>query len=149
MRCVPGLQGARQGLVGDTAALMRCWDAAIAALLEVTRCVGEASVRVVADAYYAKAPLLNGWRARGSDLISRLRKDAGGWDAPEPRPPRTRGRQPRDGRTWPLASLWTAATPTRARLTLDGTLTEGVCVVCDVWLRDVTQQVRVVVLAGA
>jgi len=148
-RFVPGLKGARQGIVGDTAELMRFWDAAIAALLEVTRGLGEAAVRVVADAYYAKAPLLNGLRARGSALISRRRKDAVGWDDPEPRPPRTRGRKPRYGRKWPLASLLTAATPTRARLTLYGKLTEGVVVVRDVWRRDVTQQVRVVVLAGA
>ena len=88
-------------------------------------------------------------RARGIDLISRLRKDAVGWDAPEPRPPRTRGRKPRDGRKWPLASWLTAATPTRARLTLYGKLTEVVFVGRDVWLRDVTQKVRVVVLEGA
>jgi hypothetical protein len=48
-----------------------------------------------------------------------------------------------------LASLLTAATPTRARLTLYGKLTEVVFVVRDVWLRDVTQKVRVVVLEGA
>jgi hypothetical protein len=149
MRFVPGLKGARQWIVGDTAELMSFWDAAIAALLEVTRCLGEASVRVVADAYYSKAPFLNGLRARGIDLISRLRKDAVGWDDPEPRPPRTRGRKPRYGRKWPLASLLTAATPTRARLTLYGKLTEVVFVVRDVWLRDVTQKVRVVVLEGA
>jgi hypothetical protein len=149
MRFVPGLKGARQWLVGDTAELMSFWDAAIAALLEVMRCLGEASVRVVADAYYSKAPLLNGWRVRGIDLVSRLRKDAVGWDDPEPRPPRTRGRKPRDGRKWPLASLLTAVTPTRARLTLYGKLTAVVFVVRDVWLRDVTQKVRVVVLEGA
>jgi len=148
-RFVPGRKGARQGIVGDTAELMRFWDAAIAALLEVTRGLGEAAVRVVADAYYAKAPLLNGLRARGIALSSRRRKEAVGWDDPEPRPPRTRGRKPRYGRKWPLASLLTAATPTRARLTLYGKLTEGVCVVRDVWRRDVPQKVRVVVLEGA
>jgi len=45
--------------------------------------------------------------------------------------------------------LLTAATPTRARLTLYGKLTEVVFVVRDVWLRDVAQKVRVVVLEGA
>jgi DDE superfamily endonuclease len=149
MRLVPGLKGARQWIVGDAIERMSFWDAAIAAILEVTRCLGEAPVRVVADAYYAKAPFLNGLRARGIDVISRLRKDAVGWDDPEPRPSGTRGRKPRYGRKWLLASLWTAQTPTRERLTLYGKLTEVVFVVRDVWLRDVTQKVRVVVLEGA
>jgi hypothetical protein len=149
MRFVPGLKGARQWLVGDTAEPMSFWDAAIAAILEVTRCLGDASVRVVADAFYAKAPFLNGLLARGIDVISRLRKDAVGWDDPEPPPPGKRGRKPRHGRKWTLATLVTAETPTRERLTLYGTLTEVVFVVRDVWLRDVAQKVRVVVLEGA
>jgi hypothetical protein len=149
MRFVPGLKGARQWIVGDTAELMSFWDAAIAAILEVTRSLGEASVRVVADAFYAKAPFLNGLLARGIDVISRLRKDAVGWDDPEPTPPGKRGRKPRYGRKWTLASLLTAETPTRERLSLYGKLTEVVFVVRDVWLRDVAQKVRVVVLEGA
>ena len=149
MRLVPGLKGARQWIVGDTIAPMSFWDAAIAAILEVTRCLGEAAVRVVADAFYAKAPFLNGLRARGIDVISRLRKDAVGWDDPEPQPPSKRGRKPRYGRKWPLATLLTAETPTRERLTLYGKVTEVVFAVRDVWLRDVAQKVRVVVLEGS
>ena len=148
MRLVPGLKGARQWIVGDAIEPMSFWDAAIAAILEVTRCLGTASVRVVADAFYSKAPFLNGLRAHGIDLISRLRKDAVGWDDPEPQPPGKRGRKPRYGRKWPLASLLRTETPTRERLTLYGTLTEVVFVVRAVWLRDVAQKVRVVVLEG-
>ena len=149
MRLVPGLKGARQWIVGDTVEPMSFWDAAIAAVLEVTRCLGEASVRVVADAYYSKAPFVNGLLARGIDVISRLRKDAVGWDDPEPQPPSTRGRKPRYGRKWPLATLLTAETPIRERLTLYGKVTDVVFVVRDVWLREVAQKVRVVVLEGA
>lgn len=149
MRLVPGLKGARQWLVGDTVEPMSFWDAALAALWEVTRCLGEASIRVVADAYYAKAPFLNGLLARGIHGISRLRKDAVGWDDPAPRPPGKRGRKPRYGRKWTLATLMTAETPTRERLTLYGKLTQVVFVTRDVWLRDVAQKVRVVVLEGA
>jgi hypothetical protein len=148
MRLVPGLKGARQWIVGDAIELMSFWDAAIAAILEVTQGLGEASVRVVVDAYYSKAPFLNGLLARGIDVISRLRKDAVGWDDPEPPPPGTRGRKPRYGRKWPLASLLRAETPTREHLTLYGTLTEVVFVVRDMWLRDVAQRVRIVVLEG-
>jgi DDE superfamily endonuclease len=149
MRLVPGLKGARQWIVGDTAELMSFWDAAIAAILEVTRCLGEAPVRVVADAYYSKAPFFTGLLARSINVISRLRKDAVGWDDPEPPAPGKRGRKPRYGRQWTLATLLTAERPVRERLTLYGTLTEVVYVVRDVWLRDVAQKVRVVVLEGA
>ena len=149
MRLVPGLQGARQWIGGDAIEPRRFWDAALAAVLEVTRCLGEAAVRVVADAFSSKAPFLHGLRARGIDVISRRRKEAGGWDDPAPRLPGPRGRTPRDGHTWTWASLVRAETPTRDRLPLSGTLTEVVCVVRDVWRRDVAQQVRVVVLEGA
>ena len=99
--------------------------------------------------YYAKAPFLNGLRARGIDVISRLRKDAVGWDDPEPPSPGTRGRRSRYGRKWPLVTLLSAQPPTRERLTLYGKLTEVVFVVRDLWLRDLAQKVRVVVLEGA
>jgi hypothetical protein len=149
MRLVPGLKGARQWIVGDAIEPMSFWDAAIAAILEVTRCLGAAAVRVVADAFYSKAPFLNGLRARGIDVISRLRKDAVGWDDPDPQPPSKRGRKPRYGRKWTLATLLPAETPTREGLTLYGKWTEVVFVVRDVWLRDVAQKVRVVVLEGS
>ena len=149
MRLVPGHKGARQWLVGDAVEPMTFWDAAIAVILEVTLQLGDAAVRVVADAYYAKAPFLQGLLAHGIHVISRLRKDAVGWDDPAPRAPGTRGRKPRYGRKWALATLLTAETPARECLTLYGTLTEVVFVVRDVWLRDVARKVRVVVLEGA
>ncbi len=55
---------------------MRFWDAALAALLEVTRCGGEAPVRVGADAYDAKAPLRHGRRAHTIHVISLLGRGA-------------------------------------------------------------------------
>jgi hypothetical protein len=149
MRLVPGLKGARQWIVGESVELMSFWDAALAAIVEVRQCLGHAAVRVVADAFYAKAPLFNGLLARGIHVISRLRKDAVGWDAPESPPPGKGGRKPRYGRKWTLASLLTTQTPIRDRLTLYGKLTEVVFVVRAVWLRDVMQKVRVVVLEGA
>ena len=149
LRLVPGLKGARQWVAGATVEPMSFWDAAIAAILEVTRCLGAAARRGGADAYYSKAPCLNGRWARGIHGLSRLRQAAVGWDEPAPRPPGTRGRQPRHGGQWILASLLRAETPTRERLSLYGKLTEVVFVVRDVWLRDVAQKVRVVVLEGA
>lgn len=149
MRLVPGLKGARQWIVGEAAEPMTFWDAAIAAILEVTPHLKDAAVRVVVDAYYSKAPFFNGLLARGIHVISRLRKDAVGWDEAEPPPPGKRGRKPGKGRQWTLASLLTAQRPIRERLILYGKLTEVVFVVRDVWLRDVAQKVRVVVLEGA
>ena len=149
LRVVPGLQGARHGRVGAAGAPMRCWDAASAAILEGPRCLGDASVRVGAEADDAQAPVLQGLRARDSNVVSRLRQDAVGWDAPAPPPPGQRGRRPRSGRTGPVASGLTAETPRRDRRTLDGPLTAGGCVVRDGWRRDGAQKGRVVGLEGA
>jgi hypothetical protein len=149
MRLVPGRQGARQWRVDDTAEWMSFWDAAIAAMLEVTRGLGTAAVRVVADASSSKAPFFHGLLARDIHVLSRLRQDAGGWDAPAPQPPGQRGPKPRSGRPWPWARLLTAQPPTRERRTLYGKLPEVGFVVRDVWLRDVAQKVRVVGLEGA
>ena len=82
-------------------------------------------------------------------VMSRLRKDAVGWDEAAPPTPGKRGRKPGKGRQWTLASLLTAQRPIRERLILYGKLTEVVFVVRDVWRRDVAQKVRVVVLEGA
>jgi hypothetical protein len=148
MRLVPGHKGARQWLIGNAVEPMTFWDAAIAVILAVTLQLKGAAVRVVADAYYAKAPFFHGLLAYSIHVISRLRKDAVGWDDPAPRAPGTRGRPPRYGRKWALATLLTAETPTRECLILYGKLTEVVFVVRDVWLRDVADKVRIVVLEG-
>jgi hypothetical protein len=60
---------------------------AIAAILDVTPHLQDAAVRVVVDASYSKAPFFNGLLARGIHVISRLRKDAVGWDEAAPPPP--------------------------------------------------------------
>ena len=110
--------------------------------------LGDAAVRVVVDAYYSRHPSSMGCGPAGSTSSAVCARMPWG-DDPEPRPPGTRGRKPRYGRKWLLASLLTAETPTRDRLTLYGQLTEVVFVVRDVWLRDVAQKVRFVVLEGA
>jgi hypothetical protein len=55
MRLLPGLQGARPWLGGDAVEPMTFWDAAIAAILEVTRCLGEAGGGRVHPQLYQKA----------------------------------------------------------------------------------------------
>lgn len=95
MRLVPGLHGARPWLVGATVEPRRFWEAALAALWEVRRCLGEAAVRVVADASSAQAPFLNGLRAHHIHGSSRLRQDAVGWEDPAPPAPGHRGPKPR------------------------------------------------------
>src|SRR3982750_4399996 len=77
---------------------------------------------------------------------------AGAWDRRDQPPAQGcggLGRTPRYGRKWTLARLLTVETPERDRLTLYGKLATVVFVVRDVWLRDVAQKVRVVVLEGA
>jgi hypothetical protein len=63
--------------------------------------VGDRPLRVVADAYFSKAAFLNPLVTQGITVISRLRKDAVGWDDPDPVVgKRPRGGAPNKGPTW-------------------------------------------------
>ena len=127
------------------------WDAGFAVIFSLAAVLGGLPVeggpalRVVADAFFSKAPFINELRARDIPLISRLRHDAVGRDT-EPPPYCGRGRYPTRGRKWKLRDLLQrgpveelAVHRYRRRVTVR-------CVVRDVWLSEVTQKVRVVVI---
>ena len=68
-----------------------------------------------------------------------------GWDDPVYG---GRGRPPKRGRPWALADLWKAGPRETITAHLDGKLVEVSVVMREVWLRDVTAKVRVVVVEG-
>ena len=68
-----------------------------------------------------------------------------GWDDPVDG---GRGRPPKRGRQWALADLWKAGPRETITAHLDGKLVEVSVVMREVWLRDVTAKVRVVVVEG-
>lgn len=125
-----------------------CWWVVVALVRALPQWVGERPLRVVADAYFRKASCLNSLVAAGITVISRLRKDAVGWDHPAP----VVGTRPRDrprktGRIWTLARLLAVEPVTELTVVIDGKEAR-VCVVWrDVWRRDLTSTVRVVAIA--
>jgi hypothetical protein len=124
------------------------WLVVVALVRELRQYVGAQPLRVVADAYFSKASFLNPLGAEGLGVVSRLRKDAVGWDNPAPVVgKRPRGRPRKKGRVWKLAALLQAEPRTELTVLLYGKEERVQVVWRDVWLRDVTHQVRVVVVA--
>jgi hypothetical protein len=124
---------------------MTMWETAIAMVLQAESMLTGAPLCVVMDAYFAKSCMLNPLLEAGLSLITRLRHDAVGWDDPEYC---GRGRPPKRGRKWKLADLWREGTRETLQAHLYGKLVDVTVVVRDVWLRDVTEKVRVVVVEG-
>jgi hypothetical protein len=120
------------------------WDSVHPLLVQVHQQLGGAPLRVVADAYFSKAPFINPLLKQGINVISRLRKDAVGWDDPSPE----QRSDAKRGQKWRLAELLSHFPTEKVEVFLYGrTLT--IHAVCrDVWLRNIGQKVRVVVFEG-
>jgi hypothetical protein len=129
------------------------WDAAFAVVFSLATVLGGApaaggpALRVVADAFFSKAVFLNGLRERGIPLISRLRHDAVGRDS-EPPPYKGKGRRPTRGRKWKLRDLLKVGPVEEFTVLRYRKQSTVRCVVRDVWLQEVTEKVRVVVIEG-
>jgi hypothetical protein len=124
---------------------MSLWETTLAMISQAASMLSGAPLGVVMDAYFAKACILNALNEMGITLITRLRHDAVGWDDPEYC---GRGRPPKRGRKWKLAQLWETEPHETVRAHLYGKFMEVSVVVRDVWLRDVSEKVRVVVVEG-
>lgn len=103
--CVVDAQGVAQA--------MHFWDAVCPLMAHLQTMLGGLPMRVVADAYFAKAPFINWMLSLGIHVMSRMRHDAVGWDDPTPDPPLPAGKKPRGrkrttpkpGKKWKLAKL--------------------------------------------
>jgi len=124
---------------------MNFWDTTIAMVTQAASQISAAPLCVVADAYFAKAAFFNPLIQMGVGLLTRLRWDAVGWDDAHYK---GRGRPPKRGRKWKLASLLDHLPHQKIDVTIYGRKTTVTCVVRDLWLRDVTRKIRVVVLSG-
>lgn len=124
---------------------MSIWATALAMITQAASMLTGFPLCVVMDAYFAKACMWNPVIELGVTLITRLRHDAVGWDDPEYC---GRGRPPKRGRKWKLTELWQAAPHETVTAHLYGKVGEVSVVVRDVWLRDVSDKVRVVVVEG-
>jgi hypothetical protein len=148
-RLVPG-QLNPWGFIAGATGVQRLdfWLVVVALVRELQQDVGRRPLRVVADAYFSKAAFLNPLIATRITAISRLRKDAVGRDDPAPLVgKRPRGRPRKQGRLWKLATLLDVEPVTELTLSIYGKEERLRVVWRDVWVHDVTQQVRVVVVA--
>ena len=124
---------------------MSIWETAIAMVSQAAAMLTGAPLCVVMDAYFAKACMFNPLLEMGVTLLTRLRHDAVGWDDPQYC---GRGRPPERGKKLKLARLWKTEPHETVTAHLYGKLVEVPVVVRDVWLRDVSEKVRVVVVEG-
>jgi hypothetical protein len=138
------------GLVAGADGIQRldCWLVVVALVRERQQSSGDRPLRVVADAYFSKAAFLNPLIAQGITVISRLRKDAVGWEDPAPVVgKRPRGRPRKKGRTWKLAQLLDSEPAMTLTVTIYGKVEPVGVVWRDVWRRDIPAKVRVVAIA--
>jgi len=125
---------------------MSIWETAIAMVLQASSMLTGAPMCVVMDAYFAKACMFNALLKEKVALITRLRHDAVGWD--DLAEYCGKGRPPERGKKWKLAQLWKTAPHETITVHLYGKTVEVSVVVRDVWLRGVTEKIRVVVVDG-
>ncbi len=133
---------------------MTFWDAVCPTIAQLSVMLGHEPMRVVADAYFAKAPFINWMLGISVHVITRMRKDAVGWDDARPEPPLPPGKKklgrprtkPRKGRKWKLADLVESFPTECVTVFIYGKLRTFHVVTRDVWIRDVVQKVRVVVI---
>jgi len=135
---------------------MTFWDVVCPMITQLSIMLGHQPLRVVVDAFFAKAPFINWMLGISVHVVTRMRKDAVGWDDPEqkaeaplPSGKKKRGRKPTKppkGKEWKLADLIKSFTPESVTVFIYGKIKTFSVVTRDVWIRDVIQKVRVVVI---
>lgn len=126
------------------ARLATMWDSIHPLLYQLHQHLNQAALRVVADAYFSKAPFVNPLLAHGIHVVSKLRHDAVGWDAPTA----DQRSDAKRGKKWKLAHLLTHWPTTAVGVQLYGQTITVQAVCRTLWLRDFNQQVKVVVVEG-
>jgi len=118
------------------------WDCALATVLEMSSLLS-GKIRVVADAYFSKAPFLLPLRERGIEVITRLRRDAVAWERAVYK---GRGRPPKRGKKYKLADLVKLFPLEKVSVTLYGSRGDLSVVCRDMFIRGVSKLVRIVVI---
>jgi hypothetical protein len=126
------------------ATLATIWDSVHPLIWQLHQHLNGAALRVVVDAYFSKAPFVNPLVEKGIHVVSRLRKDAVGWDDPQP----DQRADAQRGQKWKLAQLLTQGPTEMVAVHLYGKVSKVQAVCREVWLRDFNQKVKVVVVEG-
>jgi hypothetical protein len=128
---------------------MTFWDTIFAVILQTRQFLENFNFRVVVDAYFANSTFINPMIDEGIHVITRWRKDGVGWDDPQPQyGKRKRGRPKKYGIQHKLSNLLNAFTPELILVHVYGQLSRVAVVTRDMWLRDMNQKVRVVVVGS-
>jgi hypothetical protein len=126
------------------ATLATIWDSVHPLIYQLHQHLNRAALRVVADAYFAKAPFVNPLLEKGIQVVSKLRHDAVGWDDPSAQ----QRADAKRGKKWRLADLLTHWPNEAVAVQLYGktVIVQAVC--RTLWLRDFNHKVKVVVVEG-
>lgn len=120
------------------------FQSVLALIQQVSQTIDVSRLLIVADAYFSKATFINPLIQLGISVVTRLRKDAVGFDDPIYC---GRGRPPKRGKKWKLAQLLTQLENQWQSVTIYGKHQSVRYVSRVLWLREVTRQVKVVVIA--
>ena len=131
---------------------MEFWDAICPLITQLYEMTGRKPMRVVADAYFCKATFINRMLSLPVHVITRMRKDAVGWDdpvkeSPQPKGKKKRGPKPKKGKEWKIASLLKKFPAKAVTVFIYGKVKTLHVVTRYLWIRGVTtQKVMVVVI---
>ncbi len=131
---------------------MGFWDAVCPLIAQLYEMTGRKPMRVVADAYFCKAPFINWMLSLPVHVITRMRKDAVGWDDPPKKSPsvndkKKKGPKPKKGKEWKIASLIKTFPTKPVTVFIYGKIKTLHIVKRYLWIRGVTlQKVMVVVI---
>jgi len=127
---------------------MTFWDI-FAVILQTRQFLENFNFRVVVDACFANSTFINPMIDEGIGIITRWRKDGVGWDDPTPHHgKRKRGRPKKYGIQHKLSNLLNVFSSELILVVVYGQLSRVAVVTRDMWLRDIKQKVRVVVVQG-
>ena len=148
-KLITGKKQACQWLCTDNgiAAPTDFWDIAHAAILQFAQWVNNYSVRVVADAYFSNEPFIKKLLTQHNPIhvITRLKRNAIGYEDPEISQIPKRGRPRKRGKKVKVVDLFKTESRHSLTVRLYGETQTIEAVVSDLWLLDLPHKVRVVV----
>ena len=134
------------------AQVMDFWSSVCPLVAQLFEMMGRHPMRVVADAYFSKATFINWMLSLPVHVITRMRKDAVGWDSPkqkrlQPNGKKKKGPKPKRGKKWKIASLIKNFPLETVTVFIYGKVQTLHVVTRYLWIRGVeSQKVKVVVI---
>jgi hypothetical protein len=125
---------------------MTFWVPVLAMVFQTWQFLDEQALRVVVDAYFANTSFINPLIEKGIHVVTRWQKNGVGWD--DPGAYSGKGRPRKYGKKWKLADLLKSFSQ-EIKVDIYGKSVYATVAVRDMWLRNIPQKVRVVVVKTA